>query len=320
MKKIEITFRNPKIIRWFDNFNNSNNDDRDKEIEKILDFGLMIKDIANIHINPDSDLFKPLLNQIDIPVRSIKNLLESQNISTIFNPIVNQFSTKIDQLETTINEFRGETQNSIKKGKIGENIVQTVIERYFPTDELINTSNNAHESDFHLKSYKYDPILIEIKTYSRNVPKKEIDKFKIDIETTQIKYAILASLTSGIVYKKTFSTEILPDGGLALYIPNCGIDGLGVIYGIYFMKTYMKYINESKDKNENDEIKNNYDELINTVRKSLIDLEKSIEKINIINKIAKKTKENVNKNMDELQKILFDLDIELKSIKEKIKI
>ena len=64
----------------------------------------------------------------------------------------------------------------------------------------------AHKGDFTLE----DDIkgMIESKNYKKNVPKKEIVKFKKDIESNEdFKYGILLSLKSGVTNREDFCLE-----------------------------------------------------------------------------------------------------------------
>ena len=77
--------------------------------------------------------------------------------------------------------------NSSRKGKLGESLAMNALKKKYPSWKIENTAGIAHESDMFAYSNEYGKILYEIKTYSTNVPSKEIQKFKNDMITTNSK-------------------------------------------------------------------------------------------------------------------------------------
>jgi Restriction endonuclease len=129
---------------------------------------------------------------------------------------------------------------------MGENLIENVIESYFPGAEISNTTKQAHQSDYHLKLDNYN-LLIEVKTYQKNVPTKEVEKFFSDLqEHTNAQSGILISLSSGIAKRPKISYEWITDNKgeskLITFIPNAGTDGNGVIWGILFEIMVLGYL------------------------------------------------------------------------------
>lgn len=117
-----------------------------------------------------------------------------------------EYESKLDEYRKKveiINEFK---ENSAKKGQEGENWLYNELIRQFPKATIIDCHTIKHRGDFTLE----DDIkgMIESKNYKKNVPKKEIVKFKKDMESNEdFKYGILLSLKSGVTNRDDFCLE-----------------------------------------------------------------------------------------------------------------
>lgn len=99
-------------------------------------------------------------------------------------------------------------QNSSLIGADGEEICLSILTILFPAAKIEDTHAEAGRGDFFF-NYQNINLMIENKNYSRNVPKKEIDKFYRDIENnTDIQGGILCSQKSGIANREDFCIEI----------------------------------------------------------------------------------------------------------------
>ena len=117
-----------------------------------------------------------------------------------------EYESKLDGYRKKVeivNEFK---ENSAKKGQEGENWLYNELIRQFPKAKIVDCHAKDHKGDFTLE----DDIkgMIESKNYKKNVPKKEIVKFKKDIESNEdFKYGILLSLKSGVTNREDFCLE-----------------------------------------------------------------------------------------------------------------
>tara|TARA_B100000900_G_scaffold275976_1_gene235868 strand:+ start:843 stop:1979 length:1137 start_codon:yes stop_codon:yes gene_type:complete len=117
-----------------------------------------------------------------------------------------EYELKLDEYRKKVeivNEFK---ENSAKKGQEGENWLYNELIRQFPKAKIVDCHAKDHKGDFTLE----DDIkgMIESKNYKKNVPKKEIVKFKKDIESNEdFKYGILLSLKSGVTNREDFCLE-----------------------------------------------------------------------------------------------------------------
>jgi hypothetical protein len=130
---------------------------------------LITKDDNNEVVDIVSDIGRVLDDGIS------KIMSNNNNMDMLLTPIMNRF----DHFSNSIEKLTNITAVSSLRGKLGEEIVSQNIARVFPDIELCDVSGHTAEGDYHFMS---DPaILIEVKTYSRNVPTKEVDKIRRDM-------------------------------------------------------------------------------------------------------------------------------------------
>ena len=117
-----------------------------------------------------------------------------------------EYELKLDEYRKKVEIVNEFNENSAKKGQEGENWLYNELIRQFPKATIVDCHKKDHRGDFTLE----DNIkgMIESKNYKKNVPKKEIVKFKKDIESNEdFKYGILLSLKSGVTNREDFCLE-----------------------------------------------------------------------------------------------------------------
>ena len=114
--------------------------------------------------------------------------------------------------------------NSSVKGNVSEKELYNILQRVFPTDELVVCSKTTASCDICVN--RSDPawpsILFENKDYSVSVDKEEIKKFERDLHV-QKKHGVFISQNSPITFKGNFHIDII-DGLIHVYIPNANYD------------------------------------------------------------------------------------------------
>ena len=99
------------------------------------------------------------------------------------------------------------TNVSSKKGQEGENWVFNELVRQFKSSQVEDCHTKGHKGDFTVAQGEMKGMF-ESKNYTRNVPKREIKKFRSDIENNaDLRYGIMLSLKSGIVNHNDLSLE-----------------------------------------------------------------------------------------------------------------
>ena len=204
---------------------------------------------SNIKIQESLSMFQKTINE------DIKSFLSSNNsetslkdfissldskITTIQQPIYTFISSTQEQLNTKLNGLREDSlsnkssndkvmsdlneflskykTSSQFKGQCSENMVGTILNKMYPTGEVVNTTALKASGDFLLKRAGKQTILLENKNYEANVNLDEIKKFLRDVNE-QKTHGIMMSQYSGIVSKPNGFIEI-NDGKVIIYLHN----------------------------------------------------------------------------------------------------
>ena len=118
-----------------------------------------------------------------------------------------QIKESIQQLQQVTKDIFGLSKTSQKRGEIGENMIYTIFQNDYQNYSFEKTNHVSHSADAIVTTPNNDKFLLEIKNYQNVVDQKEIIKLKYDMEYTNINYALLISIQSGIVGKKTIDIE-----------------------------------------------------------------------------------------------------------------
>jgi hypothetical protein len=131
--------------------------------------------------------------------------------------IINKASN--DKVMGELNEFLSKYKSSSQfKGQCSENMLESVLNKMYPSGEIINTTGIKAAGDFTLKREGKQNLIIENKMYERNVNVDEIKKFLRDVNEQKTN-GIMMSQFSGIVSKSNFFIEI-HDGKVLIYLHN----------------------------------------------------------------------------------------------------
>jgi hypothetical protein len=120
----------------------------------------------------------------------------------------------MDDLSSYLKKFN----NSSFKGAIGETELQALLNKMFPSAEIINSSGTKACGDFMMERDNRPNIMFENKVYDRNVTPDEVQKFIRDVDEIKTN-AIFLSQNSGISRKKNFQVDI-HKGLIMIYIHN----------------------------------------------------------------------------------------------------
>lgn len=275
---IQKTVKNDMNNIINDKFAHHNKDFKETLIDKIT---LLTSNKMNELLKNIPESFEKSNKSIELLINSIKenvmlelkhNTKNVENNRDSINRFVNQFGEKLDNslkplteqvrsMSTSQDEFFNKYNNSSTKGKIEESRLEVVLNKMFPCGEITNTSKTPHACDIEVKRENLPTILVENKSYSTNVNKKEVEKFKRDIKE-QKKSGIFLSQHSGITSKKHLHIDIIGDC-ILVYLHNvnyepCTIQlGFDIIYGL------QPIINENITNNKKkDDIITNINEIL----------------------------------------------------------
>jgi len=171
---------------------------------------------------------KEFISTLDSKIMTIQQPIytfissSQEQLNTRLNTIrEDSLSTKSsnDKIMSELNDFLSKYKTSSQfKGQCSENMVGNILNKMFPTAEVINTTALKASGDFILKRQGKSTILLENKNYEANVNIDEIKKFLRDINEQKTN-GIMMSQFSGIVSKPNGFIEI-HDGKVLIYLHN----------------------------------------------------------------------------------------------------
>jgi len=154
-----------------------------------------------------SKLEKKLVEDMNKQEKAYKEKLEINKIhEEKIEKLRNSYETKLEEYRKKVEIVTELKENSAKKGQEGENWIFNELIRQFPKSSITDCSKKDRRGDFTIE----DDVkgMVESKNYKKNVPRKEIVKFKKDVETNDdFKYGILLSLKSGVTNRDDFCLE-----------------------------------------------------------------------------------------------------------------
>ena len=198
--------------------------------ESLLSFQKTInEDIKNYLSSTHSETsLKDFISSLDSKILAMQ-----QPIYTFISSNQEQLNTKLNSLRdesvlnksanekvmSDLNDFLTKYKTSSQfKGQCSENMLGNILNKMYPTAEVINTTALKASGDFILKRSGKQTILLENKNYEANVNLDEIKKFLRDVNE-QKTHAIMMSQFSGIVSKPNGFIEI-NDGKVIIYLHN----------------------------------------------------------------------------------------------------
>ena len=121
-----------------------------------------------------------------------------------------------DKLRGQLECFLQTMHSSQTRGQVSETQLETVLMEIFPCAEIVNTTGKTASGDFMLKREGKPDILVENKTYGRNVDRVEVDKFVRDVLLNGRCSGLFLSQRTGIVGKSDFEIDV-QDGHVFVY-------------------------------------------------------------------------------------------------------
>ena len=243
----------------------------------------------------------------------------SNNVQQIRDKLISQQMSQ-DNLNNGIHEFLNKYKhNSSSKGNISEYELYSILQNIFPSDEIIDCSNETATCDYRVNRLNQNKptILFENKDYSRSVTTEEIKKFERDIKQQKL-HGIFISHKSNITYKEPFQIDII-DNLIHIYLPNTdySIEKIKIAVEIIdTLSTKLLHINTTKTETTTINItKDDIEELLelfnefNTQKTSLIDTIKTTNK-QILDKIESMQLNSIKKILN--KNGLFQTDDDFK--------
>ena len=211
----------------------------------------------------------PLFDEMPNPEIYIRNLLyrehsifKSQHSPQIVKDTVKNLQTTFETIQDMIETEQQKNSsamssvlqklsllmaNSSKKGSITENLGDEIFNEHLckNTYSVTNTSKTANSADRKITKGEFE-ILFDWKCYSKNVPAKEVEKLKRDMEFQDVRCGIIASVDTSVSKYTNTDLELFEDttGRLSCLmvlgkVKECPMK---VIMAIYFMETIWKHV------------------------------------------------------------------------------
>ena len=251
--------------------------------------------------------------------KSLNNALHQQKQSFESHHIrlENIYKERIHKLEQSLEHYTKSaiSQNvSSNKGKTGEQNFDTLVEN-FTTWSIEDTSKTPQSCDRYglIKGCK---TLFEIKNYSYNIPKKETDKFKRDMEIHKdCPLGIFISLNTNIVGGKQefFYTEFTSSNQLLIYIQQFNTYEPSTLFSILDSLIDIATLLHSKcSSSEND---SNLQSKVDSIKPILLTQINNI--INIVKELTNNNKhiiDSIQKNHSSIKHQLDTLQFTVKTI------
>ncbi|MGQ9691657.1 MAG: restriction endonuclease [Thermoproteota archaeon] len=257
--------RDPRAIEIVENIPS---DRRDEIIEKYIILGEMVVSHASIGTRKETveEFFAPLRSDIETIREQLRLIV----------PII---------------------ATPAKKGEITVESIFQSLQEHFMDDSFEDVSRIGKYTDIlATTSDTKIPILIELKDYKGMVPSEEVDKFWRDMERRGTRYGIFVSMRSGIAKCSgciNLKTEM---NRTAVFVVNSELNWSGHLFAYYVIKKLAELESEKKKELKGEELS----KVISKINNHVLDIQKNIETIDGIQKIADNLRTICKNKLDEL--------------------
>ena len=243
------------------------------ELEKYSEKNLSLNSMLEKKNYEFNNLYKQLTDEFDK-----KNLQQRD----FYEQKLSILEKKNEVLQNNYESCLRQSQNSTILGQVGEEFTYQELNKRFPKAEIQDCRKQKGKGDFIMIEKDFS-MLIEIKNYTKNVPKPEIDKFYRDFDNNQdYQCAILVSLHSGICSRGDFHLEVR-DKRPILFLHQLNKNIAHISLAVRFFKLLLK--------TENIDLSN----------------KEIVGKLHLLQPIIKRNWNNMRKKIQQFEKDLFFL-------------
>tara|TARA_B100001989_G_scaffold225094_1_gene179914 strand:+ start:207 stop:989 length:783 start_codon:yes stop_codon:yes gene_type:complete len=215
-----------------------------------------------------------------------KNIKIATN-EELFNPITDSINGLREWLMENLHK-------SSIKGQVGEGIVRNILEQQFTNCTVSDASKGIKTADIDFYDSENDKsYLVEVKNWSSAIKTAEVEKFRRDVIHNN-RNGIFISLSSKICCKKMLDIEKIENNYIIYWSNMVTLENVPL--SIYLMRHLLS--DKVKEKLE-------IDEIISKVR----ELQTVIQENNKLNDLIT----NMQKNINEMQKLVISTDVKLQS-------
>lgn len=245
------TLTNTTVIEILDNIKSMRDDKNDNLLKYMMEIkrGLN-EDIRMIMSNSMNEKLEPTLreklkeqqsNLVENFSGKLEHLLENKISVLKESATANReiISCQNDTLNMLLKRF----ENSSKKGKISENLLNNVLGEVYPLAEIQDVGKTKETGDIMLIRKDKEKILIENKDWTRPIINSEVQKFLRDVEIQKC-HGIFLSQNVGICSKDNYEINILENNKIVVYVHNVNYDPDKIKTGIDMIDSISEIIKE----------------------------------------------------------------------------
>ena len=282
------------------------NDNSNEFISQKLEY---LSNISNSQIKMLSQQNEYKLDFLNQKIQELSSVVRDNTLSTRDN-----IKNNSDRVYEIVKNITGKTNISAHKGQIGENFIFNTLDQAYPNATIESLVSTPHQADIHIKFEDLPNIFIESKNYTNLIPKKEIVKFKDDLDRNNCDYGLFYSFGQKIagIHNKLYIENY--NNKKIIYISNIEFNKADVIFPIEFLK----YIISNKTNYKKVDISD-----LTKKAESIVKIVKDLENLYIDNcKNIKNIEEQrlcIVKSLDKIQLSVINNQLYCKNIVEQIR-
>ena len=245
------TLNNSTVIEILDSINSLKRENESTQSKYMLEIkhGLN-EDIRMIMYNSMNDKLEPTLREklkeqqcqlVDNVSNKLEQLLENK-ISGL-KETTNANKEIINSQNDTLNSFLKRFENSSKKGKISENLLNNILSEVYPLAEIEDVGKIKETGDIIMLRKNKPKILIENKDWTRAIVNAEVQKFVRDVEIQKC-HGLFLSQNVGICSKDNYEINILEGNLVTVYIHNVNYDPEKIRIGVDIIDNISEILKE----------------------------------------------------------------------------
>ena len=208
-----------QIRELIQTFNTSINEDTTKLINSTITQQSLNDFVSNIETKLTNTINTS--NQIVTSMISTSDQKINGQIADIKNNVNDNTATQ-NTLHGNISDLLRKMEVSSIKGKWSENILFNMIQSMYPSAQITSVGDQKETGDIMLVRKNKPTILIENKTWNKNVTQDEVKKFIRDVDTQKC-CGLFLSQNCGIANKENFEINI-HDRNILLYVHEANND------------------------------------------------------------------------------------------------
>jgi hypothetical protein len=193
------------------------------------------------------------------------------------------FTPLKSDIEMIREQIRQIVPTPAKKGEVSVEAVFQSFQEHFLDDSFEDVSRIGKYADILAStSDTKTPVLIELKDYKGTVPSEEVDKFWRDMERRGMRYGVFVSMRSGIAKCSGCITIRTEMNRTAVFVVNSELNWSGHLFAYNVIKRVAGLEAVKKEELKGEELS----KIITKVNKQILELQKHVESIDEIQKIA----------------------------------